>query len=70
MHPVRKQRLYVVAFIVVFSSVAIGLMVYALSSNINLFYPPVDIAAGKAPVGQNIRAGGMVLEGSVKRAER
>lgn len=69
MHPVRKQRLYVVAFIVVFSSAAVGLMLYALSGNINLFYPPEDIAAGKAPQGQSIRAGGMVVENSVQRAK-
>ena len=68
MHPVRKQRLMVVMFIVVFSSVAVGLVAYALRGNINLFFPPAEIAAGKAPVGQPIRLGGMVVAGSVKRA--
>jgi cytochrome c-type biogenesis protein CcmE len=67
-HSIRKQRLYVVAFIVVFSSAAVALMLFALSSNINLFYPPRDIAAGKAPTGQSIRAGGMVVEESVLRS--
>ncbi len=67
MHPVRKQRLMVVTFIVVFSSIATGLVTYGLRGNINLFFPPVDIAAGKAPVGQPIRLGGMVVEGSVIR---
>jgi cytochrome c-type biogenesis protein CcmE len=67
MHPVRKQRLMMVSFIVVFSSIAIGLVAYGLRGNINLFFPPADIAAGKAPVGQTIRLGGMVVEGSVKR---
>jgi cytochrome c-type biogenesis protein CcmE len=69
MHPVRKQRLYLVLFIILFSSLAIGLVVYALRGNINLFFPPVDVAAGKAPVGQPIRVGGMVVEGSVKRSD-
>lgn len=68
MHPVRKQRLYLVLFIVLFSSAAIGLVVYALSGNINLFYPPAEIASGKAPVGQPIRVGGMVVENSVERS--
>jgi cytochrome c-type biogenesis protein CcmE len=68
MHPVRKQRLMVVAFIVVFSSIAVGLVTYGLRGNINLFFPPAEIAAGKAPVGQPIRLGGMVVEGSVRRA--
>jgi cytochrome c-type biogenesis protein CcmE len=69
MHPIRKQRLLVVLFIVVFSSLAVGLVVYGLSGNINLFFPPAEIVAGKAPVGQSIRVGGMVVEGSVLRAE-
>ncbi len=68
MHPVRKKRLLIVLFIVSFSSLAVGLVMYGLSGNINLFYPPVDVAAGNAPVGQNIRVGGMVVEGSVQRA--
>lgn len=68
MHPVRKQRLYLVSFIVVFASAAIGLAAYALRGNINLFYPPADVAAGRAPLGQPIRVGGMVVEGSVQRS--
>ncbi len=69
MHPVRKQRLYLVLFVVLFSSAAAGLVVYALSGNINLFFPPAEIAAGKAPVGQPIRVGGMVLADSVQRSD-
>ncbi|MCP4465582.1 MAG: cytochrome c maturation protein CcmE [Halieaceae bacterium] len=67
MHPIRKQRLIVVLMIVVGASLAVTLASFALRENINLFYPPADIVAGKAPVGQSIRAGGMVLEGSVQR---
>ncbi len=69
MHPVRKQRLLLVLFVVFFSSAAIGLVVYALSGNINLFFPPADVAAGKAPVGQPIRVGGMVVDDSVQRSD-
>jgi len=68
MHPVRKQRLYLVLFVVIFSSAAIGLTAYALRGNINLFFPPAEVAAGKAPVGQPIRVGGMVVEGSIERS--
>jgi cytochrome c-type biogenesis protein CcmE len=67
MHPVRKQRLMVVTFIVVFASIAVGLVAYGLRGNINLFFPPADVVAGKAPIGQPIRLGGMVVVGSVKR---
>ncbi|MFT4520451.1 MAG: cytochrome c-type biogenesis protein CcmE [Halioglobus sp.] len=69
MHPVRKQRLYLVLFVVIFSSAATALVTYALRGNINLFYPPSEVAAGKAPVGQAIRVGGMVVEGSLKRSD-
>lgn len=67
MHPLRKQRLYIVAFIVVGASIAAALIFYALRENMNLFYTPSDIAAGKAPLDTRIRAGGMVREGSVER---
>jgi cytochrome c-type biogenesis protein CcmE len=67
MHPIRKQRLIIVIFIVVGASVAAALIFYALRENMNLFYSPSDIAAGKAPLATRIRAGGMVREGSVQR---
>ena len=67
MHPARKQRLIIVLFIVFGAALAIGLATFALRENINLFFPPTEIAEGKAPVGKKIRAGGMVLEGSIKR---
>jgi cytochrome c-type biogenesis protein CcmE len=69
MHPVRQRRLYIVLFVVIFSSAAVGLMAYGLRGNINLFYPPAEIAAGKATAGESIRVGGMVVEGSIIRAD-
>jgi len=48
-------------------SVAVGLTLYALSNNINLFYPPAKVAAGEAPEGTTIRVGGMVVDDSVIR---
>jgi cytochrome c-type biogenesis protein CcmE len=68
-HPVRKQRLYLVLFVALFSSAAIGLVTYALRGNINLFYPPTEVVSGEAPIGQSIRVGGMVEEGSLLRAD-
>ena len=69
MHPLRRQRLLVVISIVLFSSAAIGLAAYALRGNINLFYPPAEVAAGAAPVDTRIRVGGMVVDGSIRRAD-
>ncbi len=68
MHPVRKQRLIAVSLVVVLSSAAVGLVTFALKDNINLFYPPADVVAGKAPVDRSIRLGGMVVEGSIERS--
>lgn len=67
MNPKRKQRLMIVLFIVFGAAVAVGLVMYALNQNINLFYSPTDIVEGKAPESTRIRAGGMVVEGSVQR---
>ncbi|MEH6824959.1 MAG: cytochrome c maturation protein CcmE [Motiliproteus sp.] len=67
MNPKRKKRMAFVVAIVVAVSVAVGLSLYALSQNINLFFTPTQIAAGEAPVGQRIRAGGMVVDDSVVR---
>ena len=63
----RKQRLWIVGFIVAGVALAVGLALYALSENINLFYNPTQISQGEVPPGQRIRAGGMVVEGSVRR---
>jgi cytochrome c-type biogenesis protein CcmE len=56
MHAKRKQRLILVLF-----------LVFGFSVNINLFYNPTQIADGDAPEGSRIRAGGMVVVGSVSR---
>ena len=69
MHPIRKQRLFMVLFIVIFSSLAIGLIIYALRENLNLFYPPSKIASGQVPHNVNIRGGGCVKPGSVQRSD-
>ena len=68
MHPVRRQRLGVVLIVVIFSSLAIGLVMYAMRGNINLFYPPSEVVAGIAPQGKAIRVGGMVEDKSVQRS--
>lgn len=68
MHPVRKQRLIIVLFIVAVTTIAVLLISYVLRENINFFYPPTKIVQGGAPVDVTIRAGGCVVPGSVVRA--
>ncbi|WNK19496.1 cytochrome c maturation protein CcmE [Halomonas piscis] len=67
MTPKRKQKLFVILGLVSLAAVAVGLTLYALRSNINLFFSPVEIAEGNAPFERQIRAGGMVKEGTVAR---
>lgn len=69
MHPKRKQKLFIILFMLGGIGLAVALMLVALQENINLFYTPQQIADGEAPQNRTIRAGGMVVEGSVKRAE-
>jgi len=67
MHPKRKKRLTLILFMVLGVSTAVGLLMYSLSQNINLFMTPTQIASGEAPVGRTIRAGGLVEPCSVVR---
>ncbi len=69
MNPKRKQRLILVLFLVFGFASVVGLVLFALQENINLFYNPTQIANGEAPEGARIRAGGMVVDGSIVRAE-
>ncbi|MCZ4060588.1 cytochrome c maturation protein CcmE [Pantoea sp. LMR881] len=69
----RRNRLIVVMAVLVGLGVATALVMYALRSNIDLFYTPSEILYGKGEThqkpepGQRLRVGGMVMPGSVKR---
>lgn len=67
MHPLRKKRLQLILFMVLGIGSAVGLLMYSLSENVNLFQTPTEIASGQVPVGRTIRAGGLVVAGSVQR---
>jgi len=68
-NPVRKKRLTIILAIVLGIAATLGLGLYALQENINLFYTPTEIMNGQAPQDARIRAGGLVKEGSVQRNE-
>lgn len=67
MHPQRKKKLWLILLVLAGVGIAVALALTALQQNINLFYTPSQIAGGEAPAGTRIRAGGMVVEGSVTR---
>ena len=57
----------IVASIIVGVGTAIGLLFAALENNMNHYYELKSIALGEAPLGKNIRIGGMVKKESIKR---
>ena len=72
MNPRRKKRLGLILALVLGASATVGLMLYALNQNMDLFYTPTELVNGKPDgtkpeVGQRLRIGGMVVVGSVKR---
>ena len=69
MHPLRKQRLQLVILIVVATTLVVGLVLYMLRENGNFFYTPTQIISGEAPQNVYLRAGGMVVDGSLQRAD-
>ncbi|SPJ32954.1 cytochrome c maturation protein CcmE [Kushneria phyllosphaerae] len=66
----RRQRLTLIVVLVALAGVAIGLALYALRANMNLFYSPTQISAGQAPGGRSLRAGGVVRGNSVQRDQQ
>jgi cytochrome c-type biogenesis protein CcmE len=63
----RHKRLGFVIGGLVTLVVAAGLILFALQSNINLFFSPSQIANNEAPSGTTFRLGGMVKKDSLKR---
>ncbi len=67
MTPKQKQRFILVSLLVVGLGSGIGLVLMALSENINLFFTPSQVVAGEVPPEQRFRIGGMVTLGSVEK---
>jgi len=65
----RQKRMTFVAVLIAGVGLAITLALMALNENINHFYGPKQVKAGEAPVGHSFRLGGLVVDGSVKRAK-
>lgn len=61
----QKNKLAMIMCLVVLLSAAIGLVLYALKQNINLFYTPTQLAALPVNSQQGLRIGGYVKKQSV-----
>lgn len=68
MNPIRKRRLWMIGLVLLGVGSATALTLTALNQNIQHFFSPSDIVAGKAPQARTFRIGGLVEENSVARA--
>lgn len=66
--PKRKKTLFILLAVVIGVGIAVGLALYALRQNLNLFYTPTQLVQHEAPEGRRIQVGGLVMKGTLQRA--
>ena len=64
----RSKRKVLILAIVFGVALAAVLGLTAIQENLQYFYTPTEVKAGKAPDNHSIRVGGLVVDGSVQRA--
>jgi cytochrome c-type biogenesis protein CcmE len=64
----RQRRMVLVLLVLLGVGAAVAFALTAFQDNLLYYYTPSDVAAGKAPSDRTFRVGGMVPEGSFKRA--
>ena len=67
MKPRQKRFAYIVVALIAVA-IAVGLVLNALKDNVSLYFTPTQVFNKEAPEGRSFRIGGLVEEGSVKRA--
>lgn len=65
----RKIRLILILMLIGGVSTALGLTLYALKKNINLYLTPTQVIVGAAPQKREFRMGGLVKTGTFHRAK-
>ncbi|MCY4421379.1 MAG: cytochrome c maturation protein CcmE [Gammaproteobacteria bacterium] len=65
----RKQRMIFIVVLLVGLSCATALALYAMRQNIMLFHTPSEVYTGKVPENRLFRIGGLVVVGSVVKAD-
>jgi cytochrome c-type biogenesis protein CcmE len=63
----RHKRFVFIAVGIAGVAVAVGLVLYALRGNVNLYFTPTQVFNNEVPSGRSFRIGGLVEAGSVKR---
>jgi len=69
MSPLRKKRMYLVMLLLTAVSVATFLIIQAFNQNMMFFYSTTEVKSGAAPTDRDFRIGGLVVNGTVKRAD-
>lgn len=69
MNAVRQKKLVWVMATLLGAIVVVALVLYAVRQKTDYYYDPTAISQGKAPQDTRIRAGGMVVRGSVEKGD-
>lgn len=67
MNAVRRKKLTWVLATLAGAVIAVALVIYAIGQQTDYYFDPTAISKGEAPQDKRIRAGGMVVSGSVHR---
>lgn len=65
----RHKRFTLIAVGLLLLGAAVTLVLNALNSNMAFFYTPTQVSQGEVPKDTNFRVGGLVENGSIKRAD-
>lgn len=68
MNAVRRKKLMWVMFTLAGAAIAVVLVVYAIGQQTDYYFDATALSKGEAPQDKRIRAGGMVVAGSVQRS--
>ena len=63
----RQKRFMFIAVALAGVGLAVGLVLYSLKGNVNLYFTPTQVFNKEAPIGKSFRIGGLVEESSLKR---
>lgn len=67
MHPLRAQRLCIISVLLLAFAAVVGLTLYGLKKNINLYYVPSELSQAHLPPHTLFRLGGLVKKGSISK---
>ena len=65
----RKRRLMLIGILVTGVTLAAALALYAFNQNMMYYFKPSEVVGGMAPANTTIRLGGLVVAGTVQKAE-